>query len=195
VLLVGAGAAGFQYQAAPSAYSLTDHNSLAAPMTETFYRDGDLVMTDVVWAPLVTAWANMPHGEHIRAIYDLAHKTGWSWDPSDASIPCIRAFGTWGNPFEWISQLFGDDLSQLHPKQLDTEMVAGRAATVYELTLPTHEKVRVWRDQTFGLLLKMATPGKSGTDETQLEVTQFRLEKPSSSVFVPPSRCPTASPP
>src|SRR6185312_11479884 len=35
VLLVGAGAAGFQYQAAPSAYSLTDHNSLAAPMTET----------------------------------------------------------------------------------------------------------------------------------------------------------------
>jgi hypothetical protein len=124
-LFPGIPALAAQYASPPDAYSLTDTNSLASPQTETFYRDGDMVATDTVFAPAVSQGVNMPHGAHNRSVYDLKDKRGWSWDPTDTSTPCLSGFGSWGDPFEWMSQMFGDDLSQLHPQDLGTDTVAG----------------------------------------------------------------------
>lgn len=189
-LLPGIPALATQYASPPAAYSLTDTNSLASPQTETFYRNGDMVATDSIFAPAVSRGVNMPHGEHIRAVYDLKNKRGWSWDPTDASTPCLSQFGSWGNPFEWMSQVFGDDIAQLHPRKLGTDTVAGLKSQIMELSIPGQGKAKIWVDEKYGLLMKMTAAIADGKDETALEITHFSIAKPPASAFGVPARCP-----
>ncbi|MGH8274107.1 MAG: hypothetical protein ACRES9_07630 [Gammaproteobacteria bacterium] len=179
-----------QYASPPNVYSLTDTNSLASPQTVTYYRNGDMVATNTVVAPAVSSGVNMPNGAHIRAVYDLKNKRGWSWDPTKASTPCISQFGSWGNPFQWMSQMFGEDISQLHPKGLGTDTVAGLKSRIMEVTIPGQGKAKIWVDKKYGLLVKMTMAGAGGKDETALEVTQFSTAKPPASAFDVPARCP-----
>lgn len=164
----------------PTAYSLTQHNTLTqVAVTEHIYRDGDRVMLDSVWT----------NGQHIRAVYDLKNRRSWSWDPGNLKIPCTGGFGTWGDPFQWFEQTFGGDLSQLRPKQVGTETVAGLPSKIFLAQIPQVGKVKVWLDETYGLMVKMAMPGNGDQDETALEVTQFSASKPDASVFATPSIC------
>ncbi|MGH8428377.1 MAG: hypothetical protein ACRES7_10430 [Gammaproteobacteria bacterium] len=189
-LFPGIPALAAQYASPPNAYTLTDTNSLASPQTVTYYRDGDMVATDTVTAPAVSPAANLPNGSHVRAVYDLKNKRGWSWDPTDASIPCTSGFGDWGNPFEWMSQIFGDDISQLHPQDLGTDTVAGLKSQIMGLSIPGQGKAKIWVDEKYGLLVKMTAAGAGGKDQTALEVTQFSTAKPPASAFDVPARCP-----
>ena len=164
----------------PTAYSLTQHNTLTqVAVTEHIYRDGDKVTLDSVFA----------NGQHIRQTYDLKNQREWSWDPDKLSIPCTGGFGSWGDPFQWFEQTFGGDLSELKPKQVGTETVAGLPSKILLAQVPQVGKVKVWLDDTYGLMVKMAMPASGGHEDTVLEVTQFSASKPPASAFALPSIC------
>lgn len=59
-----------------------------------------------------------------------------------------------------------------------------------ELTGPDGSKMRIWIDEKYGLLLKMATPGKGGKFETSLVVTDFSASTPPATAFKTPAGCP-----
>ncbi len=131
-------------------------------------------------------WTN---GQHIRAVYDLKNRRSWSWDPTNLKIPCTGGFGTWGNPFEWLQQTFGSDLASLKAQQVGSETVAGLPSKVLQIQVPELGKAKVWIDDRYGLMVKMAAPAKGGRDQTMLEVTQFSALKPDASAFALPSIC------
>lgn len=184
-------AAGAKYAPPPKAYSLTDNNSLMKPETVKIYRDDNRVMTDVFVPPS----ASVPHAIHTRSVLDLQTHKQFSWDPTDSSVPCTSAIvgdepGDWsGNPFDWRSELVPADLSPYHPRDLGTETVAGLKVKVTEATQPNGSKIRIWVDEKYGLLVKMAghEPGKPF--ETALEVTQFSVGKPPAATFDLPKGC------
>ncbi len=182
-------AAAAMYSTPPTAYTLTQTNTMSTPQTVTYYRDGNKVYSDVIVKPVDTKYAHLPHGTHVHTIYLLDEKTGWSWD-DDPGTPCTIGFGTWGNPFEWMSQIFGtSDVASLHAKPAGAETIAGFPSTMYDVQMGS-DKVRIWLDVKYGLLMKMASPAKGGGWDTDLEVQSFTIGKPNASVFTPPARCP-----
>ena len=190
LLLLGALNLAAQNAKPPEAYSITYTNSLMMPnQTVKMYRDGNQVVTEET----TPKSGQMTQATHTRDYLNLTNHEDWTLDLSDSSVLCGMSTqggnpGDWsGNPFEWYSGMFGDDAPKMH--QTGTDTVAGMKARVLEATGPGGEKVKVWLDEQYGLMLKMASPGKNGALDTALEVKSFTVGKPPASVFAMPARC------
>jgi hypothetical protein len=181
-----------QYAKPPDAYSITYTESLMMPNQQVkIFRDGNQVVTE----EFTPQSGQMPHESHTRSLLNLDTHKEWTVDLRDSSIPCgISTLGgspgDWsGNPFEWLSAFFEVDLSKTHPPQVGTDTVAGLKAKILEVPGPGGQKAKMWLDDKYGLLLKVASPGRNGDVETMLEVKSFTVGKPPASVFSTPARC------
>jgi hypothetical protein len=182
-----------QYSKPPDAYSISYTESLMMPNQQVkIYRDGNRVLTE----EFTPKSGPMPQPTHTAASIDLQTHKEISADLQDSSVPCSvgtlggSPAGDWsGNPFEWFSQFFDADISKMSPPKIGTDTVAGMKATIYEISGPDGQKAKVWIDDKYGLMLKMASPGKNGAMETALEVESFTVGKPPASAFKMPARC------
>jgi hypothetical protein len=179
-----------QYAKPPDAYSISYTESLMMPNQQVkIFRDGNRVVTE----EFTPKSGEMPHPSHTRSFLKLDSHKEWTLDLQNPSVPCSVSTqggspGDWsGNPFEWLSGMFGDDASKMH--QVGTETVAGLEAKVMELAGPQGQKVKVWVDKKYGLMLKMGSPGKNSHPEIELEVKSFTVGKPPASVFAMPASC------
>jgi hypothetical protein len=177
----------------PAAYSIThltwiDVSGTPMQQTVTTSSDGARVMNELVMPPN----AKMPKGTHTRSLYDLRTHTSMDWAVDDPTLPCTPGTfsGDWGgDPFQWLSQMFGDDLTPFHPRPVGTDVVAGRPVKVTALTTPDGGAAKIWVDTQYGLLLKAGTVDKSGHFEPMLEVTQVSFAAPPAALFDVPPRC------
>jgi hypothetical protein len=184
-----------QYAKPPDAYSISYSESLMMPNQQVkIYRYGNRVLTE----EFTPKSGPMPQPTHTVASINLQTHKEISADLQDSSVPCSvgtlggSPAGDWsGNPFEWFSQFFDSDLSKLNPPKVGTDTVAGMKATIYEISGPGGQKATVWVDDKYGLLLKMAVPGKTGGMETALEVSSFTVGEPPASAFEMPAKCDT----
>lgn len=184
-----------QYSKPPDAYSIGYTESLMMPNQQVkIYRDGNRVLTE----EFTPKSGPMLQPTHTVASIDLQTHKEISADLQDSSVPCSAGTlggspGDWsGNPFEWFSQFFDADLSKLNPPKVGTDTIAEMKATIYEISGPGGQKARVWLDDKYGLMLKMAAPGKTGSMDTVLKVKSFTVGKPPASTFKMPAKCATA---
>jgi WSC domain len=193
ILVLGVANLAAQYAKPPDAYSISYTESLMMPnQSVKIYRDAHQVVTE----EMTPRSGQMTQATHTRDYLNLNNHEDWTLDLADSSIPCGMSTqggsptGDWsGNPFEWLSGFFGIDLTKTRPPQVGTDTVAGMKAKVFQMAGPGGQKAKIWVDEKYGLLLKMASPGKSGGLETMLEVKSFTVGKPPASVFAMPARC------
>jgi len=172
--------AGAQYQPAPTHYTIVN---AGGGQTQHFYRDGDRVLVDL----------NMPKSDeqpvaiHMRTIVDVPSTKQQSWDLLKASVPCNSPRkGDWGDPFGLWQQMALDD--SVTPTAIGQDTVNGMATTVFE----KREKpgtVKLWRDTTYGLLVKAVMTPTGAQPIEMFETKEFRVGAPMASVFTVPKRC------
>ncbi len=173
-------AAGAQYQPAPTQYTIVNEGP---GQTQHFYRDGDRAMV-VLNMPKSK---DQPAAIHMRTIVDVPSSRQQSWDPTDATIPCNSiGTGDWGDPFGNWQQFVNED--SIPPKEAGQDTVNGMAATVYEKTGP-EGTIRLWRENTYGLLVKAVMIPKGHGPVEMFETKQFTVGAPKPSAFAVPSRC------
>ncbi|HVB32740.1 MAG TPA: hypothetical protein VNE60_14540 [Gemmatimonadaceae bacterium] len=173
-------AAGAQYQPAPTQYTIVN---AGGGQTQHFYRDGDRVLVDLT----MPKSAEQPVAIHMRTIVDVPSTTQLSWDLLKASVPCNSpGKGDWGDPFGLWQQMALDD--SVTPKATGQDTVNGITATVFE----KREKrgtVKLWRDATYGLLVKAVMTPTGAEAIEMFETKEFRVGAPTGSVFAVPKRC------
>ena len=164
------------YAAAPATYSLTKK---AGDETMRIARDGQKLAVDVA----IPKGAQQPVAVHTRTVVDLATMRAQTWDLNDAKVPCSEQDGKGFDPFDdaWLKE-YGE------PKQAGHEKLRGMDATIYEATSPDGT-ARWWRDDKYGLVLKMIATPKGQKPFTLVEVTQFSLTKPNAAYLEVPARC------
>ena len=172
-------AANIAAQSAPSAYTVTQVNSMfGSAVTQTIYRDGSKAVVDRTGGA--------------RTLYDLDKHTTYSWDPKAPATCGSGTFsGDWGDPFASSAEIAAE-LKKQNAQEVGAEAVNGMAARVFEAAMPgAPGKVKVWVDAKQGFVLKLEMAGKP-----MLEIKQISLSAPPASVFALPSGCaaPAAAP-
>lgn len=169
------------YAPPPETYSLTKKSD---DETMRLARDGQKLALDVT----------IPKGAqrsavHTRTVVDLATMRAHTWDPADAKVPCTEQDGKGFDPFDdsWLKE-WGE------PKPVGHEKLRGMEATIYEAASPDGV-ARWWRDDKYGLVLKMVATPKGQKPFTMVEVTQFSLAKPNPAFLEAPARCAQPPPP
>ena len=169
-----------QYAPAPTKYTIV---TVVGPQTQRFYRDGDRVLVDLQ-SPKS---AYQPVPIHMRTIVDAPTKTQVSWDLRDSTVPCNSVGqGDWGNPFDFWRQMALDD--SIVPTEVGTDSVSGMATTVYAKTTP-EVHVELWREDRYGLLMKVVVTPKGRAPVEVFETKEFTVGPPDASVFAVPARC------
>lgn len=178
----------------PDTYSLTQVWAIEGTSTHrtvTVYRDGNMVTVDQVVPVMGPGSAS-----HSREVVDTRRHLRWDWDvitpgpcPATPQLQYGKRWVWTDDPFDELAQDFGNDLTKLHPRQLGDDTVAGLAAKVMEVKIPGGSKAKIWVNDRYGLLLKMAAAGQDGRYTTVMRITHFSLSEPPASVFVPPARC------
>jgi hypothetical protein len=163
------------YAAPPETYSLTKKSG---DETMRVARNGQKLAVDIT----VPKGARQP-AIHTRTVVDLAANRAHTWDASDPKIPCTEQDGKGFDPFDdaWLKE-WGE------PKQVGHEKVRGMDATIYEAVSPDGT-ARWWRDDKYGLVLKMVAAPKGEKPVTVIEVTQFSLTTPNAAYLEAPARC------
>jgi hypothetical protein len=164
------------YAAPPETYSMTKKSS---DDTVRIARDGQKLALDMS-SPKS---AHQPVATHTRMVIDLATMRAHTWDLNDAKSPCSEQDGKGFDPFDdsWLKE-WGE------PKQTGHEKVRGMDATVYEASSPDGT-ARWWRDDKYGLVLKVIATPKGQKPFTMMEVTQFSLTRPNAAYLEVPARC------
>jgi hypothetical protein len=169
-----------QYQPAPTRYTIVNEGG---GQTQHFYRDGDKALVDL----------DMPKSEeqpaaiHMRTIVDVPSKKQQSWNLLDSSIPCNSiGTGDWGDPFDLWRQMALDD--SVAPKETGTATLNGMAVTVYEKSV-SEGTVQLWREKTYGLLVKAVMTPTGRAPVEIFETKEFTIGAPDAAVFAVPSRC------
>ncbi len=160
----------------PATYSLTKK---AGDETVRVARDGQKLALDIN----IPKGAEQPVAVHTRTVVDLATMRARTWDVSDAKNPCTEQDGKGFDPFDdaWLKE-FGE------PRQAGHEKLRGMDATIYEAVSPDGT-ARWWRDDKYGLVLKMIATPKGQKPFTMVEVTQFSLARPNAAYLEVPARC------
>ena len=169
----------------PQAYSLTEINAMFGPaMTVEIHRDGAMAVLES---------STGDRKVHTRTFYDLRNGKSYTLDLVNTSTPCgAGSFsGDWGDPFALSAELLREMASK-NPKTLGTETVAGVTTKVMEVPDPKMT-AKVWLDEKDSLVMKLAMAPPGGAAQTMIEVKQFALAKPPTSLFVVPPACAKAA--
>jgi len=168
-----------QYLPAPTTYTIV---TAGRGYTQHFYRDGDKVLVELQMAKSADR-----HAIHLRTIVDAPTTTQLSWDPNDPSVPCNSvATGDWGDPFDFWRQMALDD--SIVPTEVGKDSVNGMATTTYEKTAP-QGSLELWREDRYGLLVKVVMTPKGHAPVEVFEAKAFVVGAPDSAVFDVPARC------
>ena len=184
VALLLAAIGGIQAQTSPTAYVITQVNSMMGlPVTMKVYRDGPRALVE----------SSHPSGggkvTHTRTFYDLAAGTTVSWDADNPSNGCGRGTfrGDWGDPFQ-DSASINADLAKDGAKEMGAENLLGIAVKVFTVS-NTAGVFKEWVDPKTGLLLKLEMAPPSGAKQTMLEVTAYNSVKPPADMLTAPKAC------
>jgi len=164
----------------PDAYSVTTTNALMGPtVAMQIAREGSMAVVEVE-----------QDTTHVRTYYDLQKHQTFTLDLSQATTGCStgKFSGDWGDPFEMAAS-FKKDLATQSPVALGAETVNGFATKVMEASAGG-QKVKVWVDNTYGLIIKGQMGGR-----TVMEITKLSVAKPPASVMALPAACASAPPP
>ena len=179
-----------QSTSAPTAYSVTEVNSLFGPSVNvTIYRNGSKALIDSRRPP----GDGSPQGSHTRTLYDLQTHSSYTWDLSSPGAACGTGTfsGDWGDPFAMSSE-FAADAAKQNAKEVGTETINGIATRVLEATAPT-AKMKVWLDPKSGLIIRAQMTPPNGQPQTIIDVKQFSLAAPPASVFTLAASCAAAA--
>ncbi|HEX6550475.1 MAG TPA: hypothetical protein VF117_07350 [Gammaproteobacteria bacterium] len=169
-----------KYPAPPQQYSLVN---VSSGQTQHIYRDGNRALIDLY----MPKGPNQPVAIHTRTIVDVASKTNLTWDLLDSKVPCDSpGQGDWGDPFGYWDQSVQGMPGKL--KQTGKDTVNGMKTTVFEISSP-EGTAKLWREDKYGLLVKNTVTPKGGAQMEMFEIRDFKIGKPSASVFVVPARC------
>lgn len=172
--------AGAQYQPAPTRYTIVNASD---GQTQHFYRDGDKVLVDLT----MPKSQEQPVAIHMRTIVDVPSTTQLSWDLLKTSVPCNSpGKGDWGDPFGLWQQMALDD--SVVPTPVGPDTVNGIAATIFEKT-EKQGTMKLWRDTTYGLLIKAVMTPAGRQPVEMFETKEFTVGAPRASVFAVPKRC------
>jgi len=161
--------------AAPTAYTVVQVNSMfGTPVEQTIYRDGSKALVQQ---------------KNLRTLYNLQTHTNQSWDATRGGCSNGTFGGDWGDPFAMSAEI-----AKQNPKQTGAETINGVATKILEADIPGG-KLKAWVDPQTGLLIRgQMTPG-GGAAQTIVDVKQFKVGPPPSSVFAVPAACASAAPP
>jgi hypothetical protein len=130
LLLASSGAA--QAQTAPTAYIITQVNSMMGPaMTMKVYRDGPKALVENSHPSDVAGGK----ATRTRTFYDLQAGKTISWDADNPSNGCGSGMfkGDWGDPFEGSASM-NADLAKEGAKETGSETLLGISAKVFALS-------------------------------------------------------------
>jgi hypothetical protein len=164
----------------PEVYSATEINGMmGAPVTMKIDRDGAKAVVEQTSGTI-----------HLRTFYDLEKHQSYSMDLNQPASGCGSGnfSGDWGDPFEMSAGLM-KDLTKQTPTQLGSETMNGFATKVIEAPAGA-QKVKVWIDNTYGLIIKAQIGA-----QTLLEIKQLSLARPAASLLAMPAACASAPPP
>jgi hypothetical protein len=184
IALLLASSGGTQAQTAPTAYIITQVNSMMGlPVTMKIYRDGSKALIESSHA------SDGGKVAHTRTFYDLAAGTTVSWDADNAVSGCGNGKfrGSWGDPFE-DSASMNADFAKDGAKETGSETLLGIATKVFAVS-NTSGVFKAWVDLKTGLLLKLEMAPPSAPKQTMLEVTAYSPTKPSADVLTAPKAC------
>jgi len=176
LLLVGAAPFG---EPAPTKYSLVSVNG---GETLHVYRDGNKAVVDLY----------MPKGAHhpaihTRSIIDVPSTENRTWNLLDPKTQCDgMGKGDWPDPFAAWKRSLDSFPGKL--KKVGKGKVAGMAATVFESTAP-QGSAKLWRDDRYGLLLKLVVKPKGRKAMPLVLVRSFKVGRPNPKELEVPARC------
>lgn len=158
---------------------------MGTPVTMKVYRDGDRGMVDIIKRPVA---GGIPVTRP-RSFYDLVNHKVFSLDLNGNPPVCGAGTfgGDWGDPFEMTAGLM-DDVNKQNPKQTGTETLNGFETRVLESTTGK-DKIKVWLDTKYGMLVKADAGGT-----TLIEVKQLTLGPPTAGLLKVPASCAAAPP-
>ncbi len=179
LILLAASGAIAQYKPAPTTYTMTAE---APGETIHVYRDGDHALVDT----FVPKDKDQPVEVHTRTLVNVAKHQDVTWDVANTSIPCGPSQGQWPDPFSGWDQFTQGIKGQ--PKQVGHEAVNGIPATVFQVETPDGP-AKIWRDDTYGLVLKVVATPPGGGPAVMSEVKEFKTAKPDPALFKAAERC------
>ena len=175
---------GAQTAPAPTAYTVTETNSMAGPVTDKkIYRSGSNVVVDErTPAPVAGGFTN----EH--TFYDLQKMQKYTWDPVNKATACVKAAftGDWGDPFTGAGALASKGV-----KQVGTETLHGFTTKVYQTDPTPNGNMKVWVDTKIHMIVKGVFTPPGAPPMTMTEVTSVSLTPPPDSEFAIPANCHT----
>jgi hypothetical protein len=167
----------------PAAWIVTMQFHVGATTTVKISRLGSRVLVD---HPADVSGAT-------RTLYDLAAKQSLSWNPANASVPCVRGASTaraWIDPFDGAR-----DLAMNNVARVGSETVLGTSAVILESPQKGGSHFRLWVDPRTGLMLKSQLISSTLGALPYFEVTEFQLGPPPASTFATPAWCSSAAKP
>jgi len=175
-------------QTGPTTYSYTEQtNALGAPMTIKVARDGS------------REWMEEIGQDHVTQLFDFAGHKLYTVNlknndctvenyPDPAAPPPL-------DPLSGAGELTREML-QGSPRPVGNDNVNGQAATVYEFSHTTGEKLRLFIANTNNFPVRVVVSDGNGHSETQLEVRDVSYSQPPANLFaVPAGQCRTLQPP
>lgn len=177
---------GAQAQSAPTAYIITQVNSMmGSAVTMKVYRDGSKALIENSHP------SDTPGGKitRTRTFYDLTAGTSISWDAGNPSNGCGTGTfrGDWGDPFQGSASM-NADLAKKGAKEAGSESLLGISAKVFTLS-NVSGAFKAWVDPKTGLLLKLEMSAPNAATRTMLEVTAYSPVKPPAGVLTAPRAC------
>jgi len=194
-VLFNAGSGWTQTEAPPKAYTaVTMRNSMKGPIVEAkIYRDGSKAVVDRT-VLLPPSAPSSPGSSRARTYYGLDTHQWFRTDlnlgpsryadqPFSASPNCTTGTFSdgWGDPFEESARLMRE-VNKRNPQQIGTEMVNGFRTRVLEST--GSDKIKVWLDTRYGLVIKAESGGR-----TIFEAKKLTVAEPKASLLTVPPYC------
>jgi hypothetical protein len=178
-----------QYAKPPETYSVTEVNSmLGVSVTMQVYRDGPKALVD-------QSYSGQGRGEagHTRTLYDFESGKSYTWDLVNTSVPCGASTfsGDWGDPFAMSAEI-NADLAAKRPIALGTDTINGIATKIWK-SAASDSKAKLWREEKYGLTIKLEMTGSDGRAHTLIEVKQLSFSQPPAATFVLPAACAQAA--
>ncbi len=176
----------------PTSYTITEALSGGLPgATETIYRSGDRVLTDVT-QPAQGATA----ATRSMTLYDLKAQTNISWNAAVNPPVCGAAgafSGDWGDPLAMTVEL-NEGISGGALKPAGTETLAGIPTEIYQGG-DAQSSTKAWLDKKDGIVIRAVVSAPGVAPMTVVDITKVSLETPPASLFAPPAACASTKPP
>jgi hypothetical protein len=178
--------------APPTNYTITEALSSAAPgATETIYRSGDKVLTDVRQPSQGAAPAS-----RTMTLYDLKAGTTIAWNAA-VNPPVCGGSGTfsgdWGDPLAMTTEL-NEGISGGALKPAGTETIAGIPTVIYQGS-DAQSITKAWLDKKDGIVIRAVVSAPGIAPMTVVDITKVSLDEPAASLFIVPAACAGSKPP